>query len=123
MKIRVRQGIIHVNSVSVMQKTDEVICLYVDTRQKWPELSAQGSGPEESEHSIYLDANERTLHVMDREAGAGPTEVLVEGLPEGHWTPVVQAGRYTVMFVLFKQGKAPEEEWGEDDWWDTKEED
>lgn len=107
--LKVRQGIIHVNSVSVLQKTDEVICLSADCRQKYPEYWGG------DERSIYLGAKEGRTRVDDPNAGL--TEIMVEGL-EGRWQTVCETGRYEALIVLVKVHDNPEAEWGEDDWVD-----
>jgi len=122
MKIKVRQGIIHVNSVSMIQNTDEVICVSIDTKQKYPEYCGGGASSE-GEQSIYLGASERTLRIEDPDAGLTEIEINDLGDSGFEWIGLAESGRYNVYFVLVRRNDNHEEEWGELDWWDTKEQD
>ena len=93
MKIVVKQGIIHINSVSVLQASDTGIYLSADCKQKYPELLCL------SDRSVMIGANERTLNVHDR--SFSPTEIIVEDL-EGKWCMVCEIGRYSVEILLVK---------------------
>lgn len=78
MKITVKQGIIYINSVSVMQKTDTCVALLIDTKQKYPCSGGVGSSSNEDGLDFHIDADEETLRIEDPNL---PSSIIrVEGL-------------------------------------------
>ena len=97
-QFEVEQGIIHVNSIRVLQCTNEVICFSADFKQKYAE-----DGGFQDDGSITFYASDNTLHVMSK--NARPTKVFVKNIPK-HWACIkssVQMGRYSALVILVKE--------------------
>lgn len=92
-KIKVKQGIIHINSIVVLQCTDEVIWLSADCKQKYPEITLY------SGHGVMVGANNHTLHVDDKNLDL--TEISISNLSD-EWAVIAEAGRYTCSIVFVK---------------------
>lgn len=109
MRITVKQGGIHVNSVQYLKRTKGGFVLSVDCRQKYPIVAdCDGSGV------ICLGADERTL---GREDAGGETEISL-GL-RGPWRIcAVREGRYTICVYGVRSEDVPDEErqiWSDDE--------
>lgn len=102
-KIDVKQGIIHINSVTVVKATADVIYLSIDCRAKYPELcwcaKDDSSKPGLVDMGVALNANEDTLYIEPNKSKDDHTHVWVQGL-KGDWVIMAEAGRYTVGVVL-----------------------
>jgi hypothetical protein len=88
-KLKIRQGIIHINSAHLLKSTPTAFVLSLDTRAKYPAVSAwsrEGGG------RVWLDANERTL---EQEATEDSTEIRLNLYGPWKICAVVE-GRYTV---------------------------
>ena len=95
-KIEVEQGIIEVNSVAPLHLSEEALLFEADTRQKYPDLLAVGTG------SAIISANERTLRVKDPEAPASIIRIVLDESVSSHWHTMVETGRYSVFIGMFK---------------------
>ncbi len=86
----VTQGMIHINSISILQATSSVIYLSADSRQKYP---ADGDGG--SFNEVIVTKSSRTLGVDKRRKKN--TIIHIDGLDEEGWRFIgVSTGRYTV---------------------------
>lgn len=85
---RVKPGIITVESVTVLHRTEQVIVWSICCAQKYPEV--QGI----STRALYLGASKSTLRVVDPEMA--PTEVTICDVPDG-WHTFAETGRYDVL--------------------------
>jgi hypothetical protein len=110
MKIEVEQGDVHVNIVKVLQKTEEVIYLIVDTRDKRPRVECLGSDEEECAFHIttaHPDPHDKLTSIYVREVGSD-------------WKLLTDEGRYHVKIALVKE--AEKDKFADDDWWTPMEE-
>lgn len=106
--IEVRQGTVHVNSISFLRCTPDIIVMHVDTKQKRPECDGCGR---DDDGTLRFDLDgEDGLEEMD-----GPT-VLIVTPPTGDWREVVEVGRYRVQIVLWRADKADKKRLGKLQW-------
>jgi hypothetical protein len=98
LKFKVTQGIIHVNSIRVLQCTEEALCFSVDFKQKYPEYL----GYNEKDLIFSFNAGEHTIGVNDKEAD--PTDIVIVNPPFKRGSKVhvsVDMGRYSaIVFVV-----------------------
>lgn len=99
--IKVVQGEVHVNSITIMQESEECVVYHVETKTKRPEVSA------ETDKSIILELSD------NGEEEYKPTIILFD-VPEG-WYKVFQTGKYYVNVVLYKRIEHSEDAIV---WWD-----
>ena len=88
MKIIVKQGDVHVNSVHALVKHDDVIILLADTKEKRPEISCY------SGETIYF--------VKDGGGHDNPSSITLEGLEGSRWMIFAESGRYSLNICLVK---------------------
>lgn len=110
MRINVKQGAIHVNSVQYLKRTEGAFVLSVDCRQKYPATQA-------SNHDgcrVFIGTDE---HTLGREDADGETEISL-GL-RGPWRIcAVREGRYTICIYGVRSEDVPDEErqiWSDDE--------
>ena len=97
MNVKVKQGIIHINSIWQVLTHEDVIILEADCTQKYPEIQYY------SGCSVGIGAGEHTLRVVD--STAVPTEITLDiagKTPEERWSILAEASRYSITLVFFK---------------------
>lgn len=103
LRIKVTEGEIVLESISILQDTRDLIVVYVDTRSKYPSLECC------SERGIQVGASDRTLRGNRGMKGVG-TLIDIIGL-RGRWQTAFDVGRYSVTWVLYKIKKAHKSLW------------
>ncbi len=89
----VKQGIIHVQSINIVDSSDKFVYFEINCKQKYPKvLMISGGG-------LHLGADSKTLKVDKLDAS--PTEIIVK-LNDGLWNIIAEAGRYSVSVAALK---------------------
>ncbi len=112
MKISVTQGQIHVNSIILVTKHEDVHVYMADLRAKYAIVEGYGGclDGEESTEEIALGADEDTLWAEKTDA---PTSIEFETGSED-WTCHARVGRYNVYITLFRNRDDCEMVWTDD---------
>lgn len=94
--IQVQQGIIHVNTISILRCTSDLIVLFIDTKQKYIDYSHPFEG-----YGLDLCGNrDHTLNVEDWDLH--PTKVRLDGLDDG-WKTISNRARYGAKLILYRE--------------------
>lgn len=100
-KFKITQGIIHINSIDVMQCTEDTLVFSIDCRQKRPCYKGETGDPC---FGFYVGANEDTLHVDD--PNSPDTKILIEGWGgKGDFWTFVEPGKYYIRFAIVRIGQ------------------
>jgi hypothetical protein len=112
---KVKQGIIHINSIDIFRATDDLIHFSVDCKQKYPTFLWWGE-------TLILKANRRvdemlnlTLNVDDWSLSG--TQIDIEGLSEELKLSRVihiEVEKYTVDVVMVKRTRELIAQWTDD---------
>jgi hypothetical protein len=103
----IRQGIIQVNSITVLQYSKVALLFCVDFKQKYAEYFG-----EDNDLNLIFGANENTRGITDKKAPS--TEIQIAGLPEEwlnldkrHTYISVSMGRYIAQVFMIRSSSRP----------------
>ncbi len=112
MKISVTQGQIHVNSIILVTKHEDVRVYMADLRAKYAIVEGYGGclDSKESTEEVLLGSNKNTLRAEETDE---PTTIAFETGSED-WGLHATIGRYTAYIVLFRDRDDCELVWADD---------
>jgi hypothetical protein len=101
-EFKVGQGIVHANSIRVLQHTEDAVCFLIDFKQKYPNHIGHNSNPN---FCFSFGADENTVGVVDKEADSTDIEVinLSKDWAEEKVLVAVQMGRYSATVFMIKK--------------------
>lgn len=100
--IKITQGVILVNAALVLHEHENVVCITIDLKSKYPGGITAGGSSEGLPPSVYLEASRDTIGIHTDRFVQPDTEV--EFLDYVGWNVFAAniAGRYTCNVVLVK---------------------
>lgn len=103
LRFSVNQGIVHANSIQVLQLTPTVLCFSVDFKQKYVDYVGYSFYPK---LEFTFGADEDTLGVEDKELQN--TDIAVLGFPvksNSKLHVAVEMGRYSATVSIIRQAE------------------
>lgn len=111
LKLKVSQGIIHINSIRVLQYTNEVILLSLDFKQKYSAYSGRGD-----KLKFFFGSDEETLYVENANAELTEVEILNDEFDEADFHIHIRMGRYSAEIFIVRERPSSDEDII---WWDA----
>lgn len=103
-KFEVAQGIVHANSIRVLQSTSTTLCFSVDFEQKYVDYIGYSFFPR---LELTFGADEETLDVTDKEADN--TDITIVNFPSKEGSKVhvaVDMGRYSATVFIIREAES-----------------